>query len=302
MLAIVILNFNNCKDTIECLKSIKCLKYKKFKVFLGDNSTKIDEYLKLKKFIENNDDIRNFVELYRIHENKGFGAGNNYLLKKIDTKQYKDILLLNNDTIIKSNDIIDVIYQKIKFINNNKYIIGCKLLNIDGSIQESRGYYPGIKNEIIYSMNIRRLSNKYDYLSGAFLFFNSNFLKEVGMFDEDFFLYFEEVDLIYRASKKGYKLYYIEDSIVIHKGGQSTGGLNEFTVKNFLKSMNLFISKNLKYKNRKYILYFLRNMLYVMNICIIKFLSLIKIKRFTNMSDRVNWCLMNIKNSHLIIK
>ena len=63
MIAIVILNFNNSKDTIECLESLKLLKNTNFKVFIGDNSTLINEYKMLKSYIENDNYINKITNL-----------------------------------------------------------------------------------------------------------------------------------------------------------------------------------------------------------------------------------------------
>lgn len=296
MIAIVILNFNNSKDTIECLESLKLLKNTNFKVFIGDNSTLINEYKMLKSYIENDNYINKITNLYRIKKNNGFGSGNNYIMKKIDNNIYNNILLLNNDTIIKSVNLLCELENKVNLINNDKYIIGCKLLNFDESFQESRGYYPGIINEILYSLKIKRNKEKYDYLSGAFLFFNSALIKEIDGFDEKFFLYFEEVDFIYRAKSIGYKLYYFPETEVIHKGGKSTGNLNEFTVKNYLESMNYFLKKNFNYKYKLYLLYIIRNLIYILSIISIKATS----KK--NFETRLRWCKLNLKFRKLLLK
>lgn len=302
MLAIIILNYNNSKDTIECLKSICNLEYKEYRVFLGDNSTNIDEYEKVKDFIKLNSKIKDKIELIRINENKGFGSGNNSILKEINLNEYDDILLLNNDTILIDNKLINKIYDKVNLINNDKYIIGVKLLNNDRTLQDSKGDFPGIINELIYSLRLKKIINKekFDYLCGAFLFFNTNFIKEVGYFDEDYFMYFEEVDLLFRAQKKGYKLYYLDNTEVIHKGGQSTGKLNDFTVENYNKSINLFMKKNLNYKLRKYIFWLIRSLLYIINIVILSILGLIKGK--DRYSNRVEWCNKNLKKSTILLR
>lgn len=303
MLAIVILNFNNSKDTIECLKSLKSLRNRNFNIFLGDNSTNIEEYEKVLEFIESDYELKNITRLYRINDNRGFGAGNNFLLKKIDLNIYSKILLLNNDTIISNFNIIDVLEKKKCEINDERYIIGCKLLNEDLSYQESRGDYPKLSNEVKYYLKKVGVINKekYDYLSGAFLLFSSKLIEEVGYFDERYFLYFEETDLIFRAKSIGYKTYYVPEIDIIHKGGKSTGKLNQFTVEEYYKSMNIFCSKNLEYTWEKWIIYLFRNVISLIGIISMS-PFLFSNKKYISAKNKIEWCKITIKKSHLLLK
>lgn len=303
MLAIVILNFNNAEDTIECLESLNNIESYDYDIFLGDNSTNIYEYEKVKKYVDDYLKGRRNIYIYRIAENRGFGSGNNFILKNIDTNKYKNILLLNNDTIISDIKIIDILNKKVNDIKEEKYILGCKLLNEDGSHQESRGYYPSIKGEIKYYLRKMKIINpdKYDYLSGAFLFFNSKLINNVGLFDERFFLYFEETDLIFRAKKVGYKIYYIDKCSIIHKGGKSTGKLNKFTVEEYYKSMNIFCTKNLNYSWKKKILYLYKNIISMFGI-IVCMPFLLNKKKVSSIKNKINWCKMSIIKSHLLLK
>lgn len=303
MLAIVILNFNNSEDTIDCLNSLKKIKEKEYDIFLGDNSTNILEYEKVKRYINNDLELKEKIFLYRIEENRGFGSGNNFLLKRIDTNKYKNILLLNNDTIISDDQVINVLNEKSKEFNNERYILGCKILNEDGSDQESRGDYPSIIGEIKYCLKKMNIisKEKYDYLSGAFLFFNSKLINEVGYFDEKFFLYFEETDLIFRARKMGYKICYTTDTNIIHKGGKSTGKLNKFTVEEYYKSMNIFCTKNLMYSWKKIIIFLYKNIISIFGIIFYTLLYLSKNKS-SCIKNKIEWCKISIIKSYLLLK
>jgi GT2 family glycosyltransferase len=87
-----------------------------------------------------------------------------------------------------------------------------------------------------------------EVLSGAFMFFKGDLLKEIGGFDEDYFMYGEDIDLSYQVLKKGYKNYYVADTSIIHYKGESTkkGSLNY--VKVFYEAMLIFAKKHFSKK------------------------------------------------------
>ncbi|PLX13848.1 MAG: glycosyltransferase family 2 protein, partial [Marinilabiliales bacterium] len=138
-------------------------------------------------------------------ENEGFARGNN---KGMQAAKGQYILLINSDVLVKDNTIASChdFYQK----QVNPVILGCKLLNKDLTHQNSVYYsISGFKELLSYNLIISRLLKKQPKnlndqqeikaLMGAFLFFEKNILKKTGLFDDDFFLYSEEIEWQIRA-------------------------------------------------------------------------------------------------------
>lgn len=218
--ATIIINYNNSEVTINCINSIKDTESNKYThIFIGDNSTNIEEYKRLNNYIKNNQEVKEFVNLIRIDHNEGFGSANNYVINNIDLTDYEYIFLLNNDTLIISKDTFKNLIERYRE-DNEKKIIGCQLLNKDNTLQVSGGYFPTLINDFLYQMHLNEIFKKsrFDYVSGADIFFKKDLIHEVGFFDEKYFLYFEETDLQYRAQKKGYKIVFFSKEHIIHLG------------------------------------------------------------------------------------
>lgn len=264
-LSIVIVNWNTSSNLKKCLKSIK--KYTKsirFKVYVVDN----DSY-------DNSVDMvqKNFpwVVLTQNKENKGFAKANNQILRKVKTKY---IFTVNPDIEFLNNTI----EQLIIFLKNNPKIIACSplMLNQDRSVQK-KGYYhkfPSLIQALLFYTNLYKvcikipfLVDKYwecpydldkpfevDQLPGACIFAYSKSLKEVNFFDERYPLLFEDVDLSYKLKKKGYKLYVVPSSKVIHEGGASFKKLDEdIALRKFLTGLIVFFDIHMNFFEKKMI-------------------------------------------------
>jgi len=258
--AIILINYKNTRDTIECLESVLKLDYPNFNIVIVDNSE--DEHLQLAleswakgaysvqtlfpkivypsvekpiSFVCLTEGDDSFVEGTKItiilaKKNRGFAAGNNigirYALKVTDVTLF---WLLNNDTIVKREALSSLVRYVIE--NPAMGIVGSKLLyyNNPAIIQGIGGKYNrwfGIVKEIGRDQNEwDSLNNNqvldFDYVIGASMLVKKDFLLDVGLMDEDLFLYFEELDWALRAKKKNWKLGCCKESIVYHKQGAS---------------------------------------------------------------------------------
>jgi len=188
------------------------------------------------------------VVLVRNEKNSGFATANNQGIA-VATGEY--ILFLNNDTIFIDNSIMilkNYLQQKEK---NTKIILSCKLLNMDGTIQQSIFELPTILN--IFSSNFFLYTifkksgkiNKYHYCYekisnpisvgvaiGAFLFTRTNLIRELNGFDTRFYFYAEEMDICKRLSNYGGKVVYFPQTAIIHIGGATTEGIPWFKYRN----------------------------------------------------------------------
>jgi GT2 family glycosyltransferase len=199
------------------------------------------------------------VKLYDLPKNIGFGRANNIAMR--DAKgDY--ILVVNPDTILGE----DTLGVMIDFMKSHPEcgVSGCKLLNADGSFQVScrRGFpspwasftklfglasiFPNSPLFAQYNLTYLPVDETYeiDALAGAFMLLSREAFEKTGGFDEDFFMYGEDIDLSYRIKKAGLNVYYVHSTSTVHFKGESTrrSVLNE--VKVFYEAMHTFVAKH----------------------------------------------------------
>ena len=196
--------------------------------------------------------------LIRNAENRGFGAANNQAVHQA-TGRY--ILYLNDDTYIESN-IFKQLVDKFDVADPTVGMIGCELRNPDGSNQPSVRAFPtvfdqtmiSLKLHILFPFLVRRyMQTSFNYhkeqtvdqVMGAFMMQPRSVVDEVGMFDEDFFTWFEEVDLQHRLRKAGYSVLYTPDVHCTHvKGASFSQWRRPKAQRMFNKSMRTYFKKN----------------------------------------------------------
>jgi len=174
------------------------------------------------------------VVYYNPGRNMGFGAGHNYAQKLVPAKFY---LALNPDIEFVPNT--DTIKKLLAFFDeyNQVAVLSPRVLNFDGTLQYSCLRFPKFFDPIIRRLNLnkkfkflQKRVDKYlmvdfdhtkiapiDFLTGAFLLVKKEFIDQFGLFDERFFMYFEDCDLCRKAWANGYKVYYDADVVVKHK-------------------------------------------------------------------------------------
>ncbi len=258
ILSVVIVNYNVKHFLEQCLISVqKASQNIDVEIFVVDNAS-VDgsvEMLK-RKFPE--------VKLIKNKRNVGFSKANNQAIKQT---QGKYVLLLNPDTIVQEDTFVKCIDFMEK--HPDAGAIGIKM--IDGSGQflpESKRALPtpwvafykifGLsklfpQNKKFGKYHLTYLdknqNHEVDVLSGAFMLIRKKVLDEIGLLDEDYFMYGEDIDLSYRIQKAGYKNYYFSESQIIHYKGESTkkGSLNYVIV--FYKAMLIFAQKHFSKSN-----------------------------------------------------
>ncbi len=200
------------------------------------------------------------VKLIVNQKNLGFGKANNIGLKQATGKY---ILLINPDTIVAE----DTFEKMIQFFETNKNVglAGCKILNPDGTLQLAcRRSFPGPwtsftkvtglsslfpKSKLFARYNLTYLDENQSYevdaISGSFMMMRREVYRKVGGFDEQFFMYGEDLDLCYRVQKAGFKIYYVHTTQIIHYKGESTKRSSLDETKVFYNAMHLFVKKHL---------------------------------------------------------
>jgi GT2 family glycosyltransferase len=256
-LSIIIVNYNSKNYLNHCLKSIyEETKSVTFEIIVIDNAS-TDNSLDLAK--------RNFpqVKIIKNRVNKGFSAANN---QGIRASSGKYVLLLNHDTEIKGKALKILL----DFMGNNPTAGACgaKLLNSDGTIQhQSKRGFPTPASIFFYATGISRLfpksklfgrylmtyldsnkTNEVDALSGACILARRQVLDSIGLMDEDFFLYGEDLDLCYRIKRAGWKIYFVPQAQIIHFGGVGSRVRSHKSIIEFHQSMFIYYKKHYKQK------------------------------------------------------
>jgi GT2 family glycosyltransferase len=253
LLSIVIVNFNAEKLLKKCLGSVYTeTKQIPFDVWVVDNnSTDASVPMMRQNFPQ--------VNLIENKENVGFAKANNQAITKC-TGDY--ILLLNPDTRILQN----AIEKMVDFMDANPTvgICGCKVLNEDGTLQLACRRSiptPGVaffrltglsklfpKSKIMAKYNLTYLDldkpQGVDAVSGAFLMIRKKVVDGIGLLDERFFMYGEELDWCLRAKKAGWAVMYYPDAEIVHYKGECSKSNSRKAAFEFYRSMYLFHKKH----------------------------------------------------------
>lgn len=215
LVTIVIVNWNGQEFIKNCLDSIQQITYEFFNVIVVDNASTDDSCAMVERRFPT-------VTLIRNKENLGFAGGNNIGIRYALQDNADYVLLLNNDTVVSKdflNSLINVAES-----DERIGILGSKVLLMDqpnvicfaGGKRRWTSEWAhiglGDKDNSIYND-----TKETDYIYGCAMMVRRSVLEDVGMFDERYFVYVEEIDLNLRAKKAGYKLVYVPQSVVWHK-------------------------------------------------------------------------------------
>lgn len=228
-LAIVILNYKGSLDTISCVESLQGDPSTDFIVFVCDNdSADGSEEVLGKRF---SSDPR--VKVLQTGKNGGFAYGNNVGLRAalaIGTIKY--FWILNNDTIVRAGAIKAM--RDVMDSDNTIGILGATLVYHDrpeviqvrgGSILNpwtSVSRHIGNGENFLSSVDVRKIEENMNFVSGASMFVSRRYLETVGLLSEQYFLYFEEADWVAR-NKGRFRLAYCPNAVIEHKEGASIG-------------------------------------------------------------------------------
>lgn len=221
-LSIIIVNLNNKDLILDCIDSIQNEGSGiDLEIIVVDNGSTDGSINALHKI----QIPKSKLIIVENKKNLGYAKANNQGIKKAKGKY---ILLLNSDTIVKK----EALGKLLRFAKEtpDAGVVGTKLLNIDGSLQPSCFNFPTIRNAIKqYWLGEKGLFEKFappsnkpaevDAVVGAVFLITAKALKEVGILDERYFAYFEDIDYCRQTWKKGLKVYYLPTSEIIHYHG-----------------------------------------------------------------------------------
>ena len=250
MIYICVLNYNNSEDTVECLESLKKLNSVTYKIILIDNNSSGDTKEILRRYV----DVNQHICYIESKVNRGYAGGNNIALRYAMSQDDMEYCwLLNNDTIVEPNSLSLLV----DYMNHNKHVglCGAKLV-YEWDRSKIQGY-GGCYNPVLGTMHScidKEDIKDIDYIIGAAVLVRKSFLENIGLMDEGYFLYYEELDWTVRARGK-YDIACVDDSIVYHKEGASTGANNAEKSKSILA--DYYSIRNRIRFTRKFYPYFL---------------------------------------------
>lgn len=240
-IAIVILNFNGEKDTLECLKSIQNLETDGFELFtiVVDNASK-------KEFsppVGGSELRTGELKIIQNKENLGFSGGNNVGIRYALENNADYILILNNDTLVDKNLVLELV--KVAQSDKSIGIITPKIYFAKGYEFHKNRYKESEEGKVIWYvgglMDWRNVIGVHrgvdevdggqyekvqeaDFASGCCMFIKREVFEKIGFFDERYFLYYEDNDLSQRAKSEGFKIIYSPKAVLWHKNAGSAGG------------------------------------------------------------------------------
>ena len=244
ILSVIIVSYNSSSFLELCLHSVaKAISQLEIEseVIVVDNSSSDDSCEVLNNKFP-------FVKLIQNDENIGFSKANNLGVSKAKGKY---ICILNPDTVLQENTFDEIL----KFYKSNIKVgfVGCQMIDGNGMfLKESKRVIPSIFSSFMKVLGISKFyysaldkdkRGYIDILAGAFMFVEKTIYDSVKGFDEDYFMYGEDIDLSYKALKKGYSNYYLGDVKIIHFKGESTDK-NSVYINRFYNAMYIFYTKH----------------------------------------------------------
>lgn len=249
-IAVILINYNSSEHSINCIRSIieKTSKNLNYQIVITDNCSEKEDYLKLKSFCDEAN--ISHLELHRSDINSGFGGGNMFGVQFTNAKY---LAFVNNDTLLK-NDCLSILKKTLEN-NPNIGIAGAQAYKKNGDFMISLDHFASPSREIIGRSFLEAINSKkhpkrkkkytnplqVNFIPGSFMFVRASDFYEIGGFDTNIFLYYEETDLCIRLAKKSKFAFLIPEAEFVHFHGVSTG--KSLAIKKELKISLLYIMR-----------------------------------------------------------
>ncbi len=249
-LSVVIVNYQTFELTKNTINSIFEHQYSfNYEILVVDNASSDDSLVRLREYFGDK------VTFIASKVNNGFASGNNQALRIVKGRY---VLLLNSDTIVWENTLENIYKYMEK--HSDVGVCGCRVLLENGELDKAcKRSFPNLKNSFFILFHIPTNSENNDYnldnlpddgiyevdcLTGAFMFMRAEVLNDVGLLDETFFMYGEDIDFCFRIKKAGWKIIYYGGSKITHLKGASSKKQKSKLIYEFYRAMYVYYKKH----------------------------------------------------------
>lgn len=242
-IAIIVLNWKQPDLTIQTIDSLLKINNKAFsyKIFLIDNGSVDDSY----EIFQNKYKSNKQIDILKTKSNLGFVGGNNFGIKEVLKNNFEYILLINNDVLVhpdflqnltielENNKHLGIVGPKIYFAPEHEFHYDRYTKNQRGKVIWSVGGKMDWNNIIGSNLGVDEVdmgqfnqsNSNLDFISGCCMLIKSEIFKKIGLLNDQYFMYLEDVDFCQRAKIAGYGLAFVPNSIIWHiNSGSSTSG------------------------------------------------------------------------------
>lgn len=252
-ISFVIVNWNTRDLLVDCLTSIEqrvsgfC-----FEIFVVDNNSSDGSADRVKELFADR------VILIQNSENLGFARANNLAIRQARGKY---VILLNSDTVLREKTVSGLV----SFLERTPEaaMTGPRMVDENGKLQNSYDNFPSLLTELLNKSLLRRLFPKrfsgktlvaktpfeVDSLIGACIAIRSQAIREVGLFDEDYFFFLEETDWCFRIRKSGWKIFHQPEVEIVHLQGQSKKMRPALSWIEYYRSLYRYFKKNASFRS-----------------------------------------------------
>jgi GT2 family glycosyltransferase len=244
-IAVVVVNYKAIDDTVACIQALLKQSISDFTIIVVENGSHDGSAERLEELGKQHK--AKIIPLYN-SENLGFTGGVNTGITWAQNKQYDYVALLNNDAVADTK-WLESLLDRAK-LNKECGIVTSLLLHIDGKTIDSTG-----EQYSIWGLGFPRDRNKETAsapkggfvlgATGGASLYRMDMFNEIGLFDDIYFAYYEDIDISFRAQLRGWKVYYEPSAIAFHKQGATSKKIPGFTVQQIFKNLPIVFIKNI---------------------------------------------------------
>jgi GT2 family glycosyltransferase len=220
LVSCILLNWNGWPDTIACLLALRNLEYSNLSIIVVDNASTDNSVQHIRQAFPE-------ILLIQNDSNAGFAAGNNLGIQRGLQDGADFVWLLNNDT----EPAHDALSAMLRVAQQNRRIgaVGSVLsyYHDPSIVQAWGGGRTNVWLGMTYTNTVAKPDTWFDYLTAASLLLRREAIQDIGLMDDSFFLYWEDVEYSFRLRRKGWILAVATDSHILHKENASTGGISK---------------------------------------------------------------------------
>lgn len=242
LVSLVILSYDGKEMTINLLKSLKKTTYKNYNIIVVDNGSRDGCYEYVKKYFP-------YVKALRLEKNQGFTGGANFGIRHSNGEY---VVMMNNDMIVDSKWLSELV--KVANSDSRIGIVGSVFLN-DSNTIDRIGYIENRKLILQFKPLYRGVTYRDSFppaieVDHTFGLIKRKVLSKVGLFDDKNFVFWEDIDLCYRAKKAGFKIVVATHAKIWHWKGQTMMRFPYATIFHYNKNQLRFILKNLSFSRK----------------------------------------------------